>query len=87
MDTVEKLRDFIATELRKKGRADELAPDYSLFEHHVVDSLGLLLLISFIEEHFGIVVGDDELRPENFETIGAMARFIEGKRVAVDGPA
>lgn len=87
VDTVEKLRGFIAGELYKGGTPEELTPDYPLFEHQIIDSLGLLVLISFMEEQFGVVFEDDELTPGNFATIGAMAGLIERKRVPVDGPA
>lgn len=87
MDTIKKLRDFIASELYKGGTPEELTPDYPLFEHHIIDSLGLLVLISFMEEQFGVVFEDHELTPGNFATIDAMAKLVERKRVPVDGPA
>lgn len=87
MDTIETLRGFIAAELYKEGKPEDLTPDYPLFEHKIVDSLGLLTVISFMETQFGIVVDDDELSPENFETIGAMAKLVERKRAPANGPA
>jgi acyl carrier protein len=80
VDTIQRLRDFIAAELYKDGKPEDLTPEFHLFEHKVIDSLGLLTVISFVETQFGIVVDDDELSPENFETIGAIARLIERKR-------
>lgn len=81
MDVIDTLRTFILTDLHYDGRAEQLTQDYALVDNHVVDSLGLFRLVSFIEEQFGVEVGDEELIPENFGTIGAMARLIERKRV------
>ncbi len=81
MDAVHALRSFIVQELNYKGTPDRLTHDYPLLENNVVDSLGLFMLVSFIEEQFGVEVGHEELVPENFGTLGAMSKLIERKRV------
>lgn len=81
MDASDALRSFIVNELHYKGTPDRLTHDYPLIENQVVDSLGLFMLVSFIEEQFGVEVGDEELVPENFGTIGAMSKLIERKQV------
>ncbi len=43
------------------------------------DSMAVVGVIAAIEEHFGIVVGDDEISGETFSTLGALARFVEEK--------
>jgi len=48
-----------------------------LLESGIIDSLGVLDMVSFIESQFGIHVVDDELVPENFQTIGQIVKFIE----------
>jgi acyl carrier protein len=45
----------------------------------VIDSVNMLKLLAFIEERFGIRISDDELIPENFETINAICKLIEKK--------
>lgn len=77
--TIEALRDFVITELHWKEDQGELTPDYPLIDNHVVDSLGLLTMLTFIEERFGIEVSDEELVPGNFATIAAIAGLIERK--------
>lgn len=84
---VDSLRNFIVRELHWDGTPEELTLDYPLIENHVVDSLGLFMLVSFVEEQFGVEVGDEELIPGNFGTLGAMARLIERKRATGDVPA
>ena len=77
MDTVEQqLRDFIVQELRWSGAPELLTPDYPLIDNDVIDSLAIFEIVNFIEDHYGIKLGDDELTPENFETLGAMARLV-----------
>lgn len=80
--TIDALREFIIKELHWDGRAEDLAPDYELIENHVIDSMGLFMLVSYIEERFGVPVGDEELLPENFGTLGAIAGMIDRKRPA-----
>jgi len=80
MSVTETLRTFVAKELEWQGGAERLTPGSPLLAG--VDSMGLLTLVSFVEEEFGIEIRDDELVPENFETIEAVARLIERKRGA-----
>jgi acyl carrier protein len=87
LDATDALRDFIIKELRWNGTAEQLTWDYPLIENHVVDSLGLFLLVSFVEEQFGVAVDDEELLPSNFGTIGAVARLIERKQGLGNGSA
>jgi acyl carrier protein len=54
-----------------------------LLDTGVVDSLGVLDLVTFIEQEFGITVVDEELGPENFQTIECLAGFVERKRNGV----
>jgi acyl carrier protein len=50
-----------------------------LLEEGIVDSLGILDLVSFLETEFAIVVSDEELLPENFQTIERLAAFVQRK--------
>ncbi len=58
------------------GRLDE---NVSFQESGILDSTGFLELITFVEERFCIDIADDELVPENFDTLGKMALFVEQK--------
>ena len=82
VSAIEALRNFIMRDLHWNGKADHLTLDYPLIENHVVDSLGLFMLVSFVEQQFGVAVSDEELLPENFGTLGAIAGLIEKKRGA-----
>ena len=62
------------------GESRPLERDVSLFDQGIVDSTGILEMIHFLEEHFGIKIQDDELLPENLDTIGNICAFLDRKR-------
>ena len=80
--TADTLRHAIASEINPAFSEQDLGDDVQLFEMRVIDSLGIFGLVSFIEQEFQVEVLDEELVPENFGSIGAMARFVDEKRQA-----
>lgn len=81
MTTEDMLRSFIVDELRW-DRGESLPSDYPLLTNGVVDSLGILSLVSFIESTFGVQILDEELVPEHFETVASIAGLIDAKVAA-----
>jgi len=79
VSTEEKVRDLIADNLRWGGQKSQLEPDFPLIENHVIDSLGMMTLVSLIEDEFAIDVEDEDLVPDNFATIGQIAAFVDSK--------
>ena len=59
---------------------DELDDTVSLLESSVVDSTGILELVMFLEEMFEISVSDDEMLPENLDSVDALVRYIDHKK-------
>ena len=57
-----------------------LAPEDSLIDQGIVDSTGVLELIGYLEQTFGIAVGDGEVVPENLDSIGRIARYVARKQ-------
>jgi acyl carrier protein len=57
---------------RKAG----VASDTALLEKGILDSLGILDVVSFLETEFSMVIGDEELVPENFQTLGTLSAFV-----------
>lgn len=57
-------------------RTRDLSDEDSLLDAQVIDSLGILELVGYLEETFAIEVTDDDLSPENFDSIAALARFV-----------
>jgi acyl carrier protein len=64
---------------------DNLKDDDSLLEKGVIDSTGVLELVAFIEEKYGFTVEDEELVPENLDSIRNIAEFILRKTMAHQG--
>jgi acyl carrier protein len=54
----------------------------SLLERGVIDSLAVLQLVTFLQERYDIQVSDDEMMPDNFDSIDAMADFVSAKQQA-----
>lgn len=57
---------------RKAG----VGKDTPLLERGILDSLGILDVVSFLETEFSMVVNDEELAPENFQTLGTLSSFV-----------
>jgi len=51
-----------------------------IFENGLLDSMGLLFLIEFLDENFGVKVDDEELNPKNFESINNIVSFVSDKQ-------
>ena len=82
------MSESIASEVRKFivtnflfGRDDNrLTDEVSFLESGTIDSTGVLELIAFVEERYGISIGDRELVPENLDSIANVSRFVTRKR-------
>jgi acyl carrier protein len=79
-DVAESLRDFLIDEHYWQGPRAELTDELPLIANHVIDSMGLLRLVAWIEERFTITIADTEVVPANFGTIGGVAGLIRGKQ-------
>lgn len=80
MQTMDVLRKFITEELVPDYNSSDLDKNQSLLESGIIDSLGIMKLVAFIEENFQLKVSDEELIPENFETLSALTSLISQKR-------
>jgi acyl carrier protein len=58
----------------------ELTAETPLLGSGAIDSLGILELMTFLADRFGIELSDDDFDPANFDTIGHLARFVERAR-------
>jgi len=75
----DELRQFITDSIMYGHNTDFLTDDASFLESGVIDSTGVLELISYMETRFGITVEDHELVPENLDSINGLLRFVEKK--------
>jgi acyl carrier protein len=72
------IRQFIS-EKYLFGDDHQLASDASLLEAGIIDSTGVLELVSYLETHFHIKVDDEELLPENLDTVAGICGFLTRK--------
>ena len=82
MDDTEKIKQFIVEEFMPDVEVSDLESDYDLLEGGVVDSLGLLKVVAWLETEFDIGVDDAELGPESFRTVDAIKAFVDQARSA-----
>ena len=80
-DLKKQIRSFIETNFIVESTM-ELKDDDSLLQLQIVDSTGFLELIHFIEDTFAVKVADEEMVPENLETIDNIALFVSRKHGA-----
>jgi acyl carrier protein len=79
MSVRERVKQFIVENFYVKDPA-AIEDDTSLITTGYVDSTGMLELIAFLEERYGIAIADTEMTPANLETIGRIARFVARKQ-------
>jgi acyl carrier protein len=78
--TTTKIKQFIVEEFMPDVPVEELDTDFDLLTGGVVDSLGLLQVVAWLETEFDIGVDDAELGPESFRTVGAIKAFVDQAR-------
>lgn len=73
------VRGFIIENFLFGDESRAPAPDESFLELGIIDSTGVLELVQFVEQTFGIKIRDVELLPENLDTIQALVSFVQRK--------
>ena len=77
-DISDRIKEFIVTELMFEDSSATLTDDTPLLEG-VIDSLGLMQMISFIEEEFDVAIDDAEVTASNFRTVADIQRLVKQK--------
>ena len=70
------LRAFLVENFPLGGDIENLDPDVSLLEAGVIDSTGVLELIGFLEDTFGLSIPDEDLVPANFDSIANILGYV-----------
>jgi acyl carrier protein len=78
MNIKSEIERFILDDLLA-GSHSSLDPETPLFSSGLLDSLGTLRLITFLEERFGLQIGDGEVGDENFKSLSRIQAFVERK--------
>ena len=79
MEHKQAIREFVVENFLF-GEANGLKDDTSFLKEGIIDSTGILELVTFLEDEFSITVEDEELIPENLDSIGNVTNFLERKR-------
>ncbi len=79
MDTKEQIRTYIAQNLLFSMDGFNYSDDSSFRHEGIVDSVGVLNLVLFVEETFGIQVEDREVTPDNFDSVSKLSDYIHRK--------
>jgi acyl carrier protein len=80
------IRGFITETFMFRSNGKAIADSESLLKAGVLDSVGVLVLVQFIEETFEVKVEDEEVEPDNFASIDNLTSYVEGK-IAARGAA
>ena len=73
---VQQIRKFLA---ERFPQARRLSNADTLLDNGVIDSLGILEIVAFLEQEFHLTVADEELLPENFQSVERLATFVQSK--------
>lgn len=82
MSTEEKLKKYILETYLFTTDDSALANDDSFLDKGIIDSTGILELVMYLEEEFGLAVADEELLPENLDSINNLVKFVKRKLAA-----
>ena len=79
MTIEEQIREYVVDNFLFSEDGYHLPEDASFLEEGIVDSTGVLELVMFVEETFDVTVEDDEIVPENFDSVAQLAEYIHRK--------
>lgn len=80
MTVTTELEQFIVSELTQGRGIDSVAPDEDLLASGIVDSHGVMEMVAFLEQRYGVSVTDDDLTPENFQSLSSIEALVARKR-------
>lgn len=80
MNPKDLIRQYIQTELVKDKKQAALGDTDPLIDSGIIDSLGIMKLIGFLEDKMAIQITDEELTPENFSTIESISGLVQKKK-------
>jgi acyl carrier protein len=81
-DIKKTVRTYILENFLMGDAGEQLTDDRSFLDHHIIDSTGFIELVTFLESTYTIRIGDDEMIPENLDSLDNVARFVASKTQA-----
>lgn len=79
LDFRDRIKNFILQELSLETGIKDLMDDEPLLERGIIDSLGILHLLAFLEENYGLLLSTEELNPHNFATLQNIVDLVARK--------
>ena len=79
MEIVSKIRSYVAENLLFSDNGFPYDDDASFLQEGIVDSIGIMELVNYIEGEFKITVEDNELTPDNLDSVEQLANFVRAK--------
>ncbi len=79
MQVEQRVRQYLVDSRKFYGSPETLTSDYRLIEKGVLDSVGIFEMLFFLESHYGVQIGDQDLIPDNFQTLRAIAKLVAAK--------
>lgn len=76
----QQIREFIETSFLFREGRDAVGDDQSLLGEGLIDSTGILELVSYLESEFGIVVEDQDIVPENLDSVSQITAYVGTKQ-------
>ena len=80
-----RIREFIAGNLLFSQDGFPYADDVSFLREGIIDSLGVMELVEFVQKTFGVKVDQQEVTPDNFDSLAKLAAFVRRKAAAQTG--
>ena len=77
---LKEVREYIIENFLLGDEEDELSDSDSFLESGLIDSTGILEVIAFLEETYDVEIADEEMIPENLDSVERVARFIASKK-------
>jgi acyl carrier protein len=77
-----KIREFIVANLLFSQDGFPYADDVSFLQEGIIDSLGVMELVEFVKKNFGVRVEQQEVTPDNFDSVTKLAAFVRRKSAA-----
>ena len=74
------IRQFLVEDVFYDRDLKDLGPDESLLKKGLLDSMSILKTVTFCEEQFGITIPDEDVLPDHFESVRAIAKLVERVR-------
>ncbi len=79
MEIREQVKDFIVNKILIGASDVTLDPDESFLQRGILNSTGILELVGFLEEHFKLTCKDEDITPENLDSLNAVSAYVQRK--------